>query len=336
MFKKERKQIDKLYAGIHRKQNEYLLEFMILTQEYGIDMMNLFKMQASSLSKLSKMTPLPRRAKHNALMEKVEKIGLELSELTHVLAIMELSILLSGPLTVKESARGDYKQYLDGAIKSPFRVNPASTIWDMMNDRKNKTAMKSVIESGIREGKNRLDVIRDLESHLKVDRRFPRWLRSRLTEIRPPRAGNPTGLLSGYRQDKTTAGFAYNAYRMYNTEYARFSATFSTKLSDANPYYSYKRVTLSPFHPKCDACEKASKKRWKPSDNPLPIHPNCLCFYINTVSDSQISRLREDYRKSQETGAKRNDFGKVAALFKGLDVVSAGSFLYGQYNKYME
>lgn len=338
MYKRERQQLARLYAAVHRIQNIRLLEFMLLTQKHGISIMNYYKMMAKNKERMRRMTPKPRIKRQTTYSDRVLANGRELSKLSHDVAIIEMSVLIGGVITAKESSESilsEYKDYIEKAATSPFRYNPADVVWDGMNDPKQVAKMKDIIETGITQGKPRRQVIDDLEQFLRVDRSYPRWLQSRIDLLSPPRLGNPTGLLKK-QGNKTVTGFAYRGHRMYNTEYARFNANLSTALASRNPFITHKNVVLSPFHPFCDACNKAANKRWEVQENPLPIHPNCLCYYANRVSNASITEMRKQYQilKSGQNGPT-NELQEVNKIFGGLDLVRTGALIMARYIPYM-
>lgn len=338
MYKRERQQIARLYGAVHRIQNIRLLEFMMLTQKHGISMMNYYKMMAKNKDRMSKMTPKPRATQQARYAKKVMANGRELSKLSHDLAIIEMSVLLGGVIKGKKSSESiatAYKDYIEKAATSPFKYNPADSVWDDMNNPKQVAKMKAIISSGIIDGKPRRQVIDDLETFLRVDRSYPRWLQSRISQLSPPRVGNPTGLLKK-AGNKTVTGFAYRAYRMYNTQYAEFNANLNTTLASKNPFITHKNVVLSPFHPFCDSCNKASRKTWKVEDNPLPIHPNCLCYYANRVSDKSINEMRKQYQVLKDgRNGQTNELQRVNRIFGGLDIVRTGALIMDKYLPYM-
>ena len=291
---------------IHTLEVIGTIEFLIELNLVGIQITKRLKSKArkSGFVDLADLTYTQKE--RNRLARAELRLARKMQKLTHDEGIMVAGIMIGADGGQGENiGLSDYRQWIESSFESPFVHRPSSAVWDYLNNPSLVGKLEKVVSDGLKNGTDNITVIKQLEKKLGVDQRYPRWLQSRIFSITPPRQNKTTGLLrrpTSLRQVERS--FAYNAYRLFNTEVGRSLVEIQSKFAIDNPYITKKRVILSPYHPMCDECDRVAKKVWVPSDRPLPVHPNCLCYYRVIVEQTTIDRLRKSL--SNETDAKKS------------------------------
>lgn len=154
-------------------------------------------------------------------------------------------------------------------------------IWRIQND--GLSGIKAVIADVYANRTSTLKLAKSLEDKLGADADMPRWVASRLYGMTATeRMQSDKGLLSG---QATSRGIAYNAIRLARTELQIANHAVSTSIVANLPWVTGRNVVLSPAHPVSDICDKwASGGPYPKTQSILPLHPNCLCYYIDVLS----------------------------------------------------
>lgn len=326
------KRIKEISELMHTLEIIATIEFLVEINLVGIQMTKRLKGKArkSGVVDLADLT-----------YSKAERDRVEKSEARSARKILKLAhdegIMIAGVMMGADGGQGeniglsDYRKWIQSSFESPFVHRPSSAVWDYINSPSLVKKLEKTVSDGLKEGTDNITVIKQLEKQLGVDQQYPRWLRSRIFSITPPRQNKTTGLLrrpTSLRQVERS--FAYNAYRLFNTEVGRSLVEIQTKFAIDNPYITKKRVILSPYHPMCDECDKVSKRIWAPSDRPLPVHPNCLCYYRAIVEQATIDRLRKSL--ASETGTKRSKrLERLRSLYP-FAIVGIANYLLNSYD----
>ena len=326
------KRIIKISELMHTLEIIATIEFLIEVNLVGIQMTRRLKgkTRKSGVVDISDLTYSKSErerleAAENRLARKMQKQS------------YDEGIMIAGVMMGAEGGQGeniglsDYRQWISSSFDSPFTKKPSNAVWDYVNNPSLVRKLEKAVSDGLKNGTDNITVIKQLEKMLGVDQQYPRWLRSRIDSITPPRQNKTTGLLTrptSLRQVERS--FAYNAYRLFNTEVGRSLVEIQTKFAVDNPYITKKRVVLSPYHPMCDQCDKAAKRIWSPSDRPLPIHPNCLCYYRVIVEQDTIDRLRKSM--SNETDTKKSKrLNRLRAMYP-FAIAGVANYLLSSYD----
>lgn len=308
------------------------IEFLIEINLVGLQMIRRLKGKARK-SGVVDLSELNYSQKERERISKAEdRIARKMQKQAHDEAIMIAGVMMGADGGQGENIGiDDYRQWILSSFESPFEKKPSSAIWDYLNNPSLVKKLEKVVSDGLKNGTDRITVIKQLETKLGVDQSYPRWLRSRIDSITPPRQNKSTGLLRRpTRLNQVERSFAYNAYRLFNTEVGRSLVEIQTKFAIDNPYITKKRVILSPYHPMCDECDRVSKIIWKPSDRPLPVHPNCLCYYRVIVEQATIDRLRKSL--SNETDTKKSKRLEALRAIYPFPIIGVANYLLNSYD----
>ena len=293
----------KISELIHTLEIIGTIEFLIEINLVGVQISKRLKGKARKSGAVD-LSDLTFSKNDRERLEKAEeRLARKMQKQAHDEGIMIAGVMMGADGGQGESiGLSDYRQWIQSSFESPFAKKPSSAVWDYLNNPSLVSKLEKVVSDGLKNGTDSITVIKQLEKKLGVDQQYPRWLKSRISSITPPRQNKTTGLLRRPTSLKQVErSFAYNAYRLFNTEVGRSLVEIQTKFAIDNPYITKKRVILSPYHPMCDECNKVSKKVWGPSDRPLPVHPNCLCYYRVVVEQSTIDRLRKSLSSEKDT-----------------------------------
>lgn len=165
-----------------------------------------------------------------------------------------------------------WQNLVTGVKKSIFnKVSPkdgltlSDRVWKVTDD--NVYQLKKIITSDILQGRSAGGISRDIRGYL----RQPETLRGEAKDLLQPGQGV---YKSAYK----------NALRVARTESADAYASAQTKIAQQ---FGYKvQVNLSKSHPEEDICDDYDGEIFDPNENPLPIHPNCLCFYTTVLPET--------------------------------------------------
>lgn len=154
-------------------------------------------------------------------------------------------------------------------------------IWRLEQD--GLTEMRIILSQAFAERTNAMDLARQLEGMLGIDQDIPRWANDRLYRMTPTeRMESSEGLLRG--PEGRGQGVAYKALRVARTELQYANHAVTTEIAVHNPAVTGRKVQLSAGHPKIDICDTyASGGPYPKSDQILPLHPNCMCFYEDVL-----------------------------------------------------
>jgi len=169
------------------------------------------------------------------------------------------------------------------------RLELSHRIWRIQNGGLND--IRSVIANAYTNRTNALALAKQLEHMLGADASMPRWAASRLYGMTATeRAQSAKGLLSG--PNNASTGIAYNAIRLARTELQYANHAVNTAIVEHAPWVVGRKINLSPAHPKSDICDRwASGGPYDKTEQILPLHPNCLCYYIDVLaSDSEFTK----------------------------------------------
>ena len=162
-------------------------------------------------------------------------------------------------------------------------------VWRLENG--GLSQIRGTLATAMTERTNAYDLARKLEGVLGADQDLPRWTRGRLYGMTAAqRAVGEGGLLRG--SENRSRGVAYNALRLARTELQYASHAITTEVAKHSPWVLGRYVRLSPAHPEIDICDEyASGGPYPVSDEILPLHPNCLCYYEEELaSGDEFSR----------------------------------------------
>ncbi len=157
--------------------------------------------------------------------------------------------------------------------------------------------IRAQLAAGMTSRTNAWQLATQLERELGFEQRYPRWTDDRLYHMTPgDRLANKKGLWS-YNDlvreaDKTgdfaamSKGVAYNALRLARNEIQHANHAVTTEIARHNPAVTGRKTALSPGHPKVDICDEwAAGGPYDKGEEILPLHPQCMCFYVNVLMD---------------------------------------------------
>lgn len=169
-----------------------------------------------------------------------------------------------------------------GAIEGDG-LNLSQRIWRLGNGGLDR--IRATLASAYDGRTNALSLARQIEAELGANADLPRWTTTRLYKMTPSeRMADKRGLITD--PANRARGVSYNAVRLARTEIQRVNHAVSTEIAKHNPALTGRKVMLSPGHPKIDICDDwASGGPYPKSDEILPLHPNCMCYYLDVLME---------------------------------------------------
>jgi hypothetical protein len=144
-------------------------------------------------------------------------------------------------------------------------------------------AIRQTLSAGMVGRTSAWELARQVEGQLGANADFPRWTRKRLSVLSPrDRAEDLSGLLRAgdVLQPWQSRGVAYNALRLARTEIQYANHAVTSEIARNFPGIVGRKSRLSPEHPKTDICDEyAAGGPYAVTENFLPLHPQCLCYY---------------------------------------------------------
>lgn len=160
-------------------------------------------------------------------------------------------------------------------------MNLSTRIWRLEADGYSR--IQRTIASAFDGRTSAQDLANRAEHLLGVGRDLPRWTEDRLYGMTPrQRAESTYGLLRG--PEFRGEGISYNALRLARTEIQFANHAVSTEIAQHSPWVTGRYTRLSPEHPEIDICDTyASGGPYPVTDEILPLHPNCMCYYKDAL-----------------------------------------------------
>lgn len=144
-------------------------------------------------------------------------------------------------------------------------------------------AIRQVLATGMAERTSAWELAQRLEESLGANQDFPRWTRQRLFGLSPQeRVADMSGLrrAGDVLQPWQARGVSYNALRLARNEIQIANHAMTSEIARNFPGIVGRKSRLSPSHPKVDICDEyAAGGPYAVTENFLPLHVNCLCFY---------------------------------------------------------
>lgn len=144
-------------------------------------------------------------------------------------------------------------------------------------------AIRQTLASGMVERTSAWELAQTLEAQLGANADFPRWTRQRLSVLSPrDRAEDLSGLLRAgdALQPWQSRGVSYNALRLARNEIQIANHAMTSEIARNFPGITGRKSRLSPEHPVTDICDEyAAGGPYAVTENFLPLHPQCLCYY---------------------------------------------------------
>lgn len=162
-------------------------------------------------------------------------------------------------------------------------LNLSQRIWRLENGGLDR--IRATLASAYDGRTNALSLARQIEAELGANADMPRWTTSRLHRMTPTeRMNDRRGLITD--PAKRSQGVSYNAVRLARTEIQRANHAVATEIAKHNPAVVGRKVMLSPGHPKIDICDEwAGGGPYPKDDEILPLHPNCMCYYLDVLME---------------------------------------------------
>lgn len=185
-------------------------------------------------------------------------------------------------------------------------------IWRLEGDGLQR--IRSTLSMAMAERTSARELAKLLQPVLGAGQDCPRWSMTRLYGMTTKeRATSGRGLFSG--EECAGQGVAYNALRLARTELQYAHHAMASEIYANSPWVTGKWVRLSPAHPKIDVCDGyAGGGPYEASEQILPLHPNCMCYYEAAVMG------RGDFlRQVRGWVAGENDFLDRYAEWSGFD-----------------
>lgn len=147
--------------------------------------------------------------------------------------------------------------------------------------------VRARLAAAMTERTNAWELATQLERELGADADFPRWAWNRLYGMTPrTRATSMEGLLRG--PEGGAQGVSYNALRLARNEIQRANHAVTTEIAAHNPAVTGRKTALSPGHPRVDICDDyAAGGPYDKTEEILPLHPQCMCYYIDVLMPVQ-------------------------------------------------
>lgn len=163
------------------------------------------------------------------------------------------------------------------------RLALSDRIWRLRNG--GLAQIRGTLALAMTERTNAYTLAQKLEGVLGVDQDLPRWSWERLYQMTAAeRAASSEGLLQGTQN--RSKGVAYNALRLARTELQFANHAVTTEIARRSPWITGRFVRLSPAHPQIDICDEyAGGGPYAVGDEILPLHPHCLCYYEEQMTD---------------------------------------------------
>lgn len=160
-------------------------------------------------------------------------------------------------------------------------LNLSQRIWRLENG--GLLSIRRTLAAGMANRTNAWQLATELKGMLGAGRDFPRWTEERLYALSPRRrAQDLSGLLRAGDAilPGESRGVAYNALRLARNEIQIANHAMTTEIATHFPGIVGRKSRLSPEHPATDICDDyAAGGPYAVTENFLPLHPQCLCFY---------------------------------------------------------